>query len=56
LAQQPTLPARLSLERQINPFLRTREAAVIQAAQGFDASASDEVSIFAALRQWKNTF
>jgi hydroxyacylglutathione hydrolase len=55
-AQQPTLPSTLGLERQINPFLRTRQAALIQAAQGFDASAHDEVSIFAALRQWKNEF
>ena len=55
-AQQPTLPCSLSLERQINPFLRTRQAAVIRAVQGFDASACDEVSIFAALRQWKNQF
>ena len=55
-AQQPTLPSTLGLERQINPFLRTRQAALIQAAQGFDASARDEVSIFAALRRWKNEF
>lgn len=55
-AQQPTLPSTLGLERQINPFLRTRQAALIQAAQGFNASAHDEVGIFAALRQWKNEF
>lgn len=54
--QQPTLPSTILLERQINPFLRTRQAAVIQAAQAFDPSAHDEVSIFAALRQWKNEF
>ena len=54
--QQPTLPSTMAQERQINPFLRTRQPALIQAAQGFDASARDEVSIFAALRQWKNTF
>ncbi|NMM12998.1 MAG: hydroxyacylglutathione hydrolase [Rhodoferax sp.] len=54
--QQPTLPSTILLERQINPFLRTRQAAIIQAVQGFDASAQDEVSIFAALRQWKNEF
>jgi len=53
---QPTLPSTILLELQINPFLRTRQAAVIQAAQAFDASASDEVSIFAALRRWKNEF
>jgi hydroxyacylglutathione hydrolase len=54
--QKPTLPCTLGLERQINPFLRTRQAAVIAAARGFDTSAGDEVSIFAALRQWKNEF
>ena len=54
--QQPTLPSSIELERQINPFLRTRQAAVIAAACRFDASANDEVSIFAALRRWKNEF
>lgn len=54
--QQPTLPSTILMERQINPFLRTRQAAIIQAVQGFDASAHDEVSIFASLRQWKNEF
>ena len=54
--QQPTLPTTLALERQINPFLRTRQPALIRAAQSFDASACDEVSVFAALRQWKNTY
>jgi hydroxyacylglutathione hydrolase len=54
--QQPTLPSTILMERQINPFLRTRQTAIIQAVQGFDASAHDEVSIFAALRQWKNEF
>ncbi|MFT6591908.1 MAG: hydroxyacylglutathione hydrolase [Rhodoferax sp.] len=54
--QQPTLPSNLLLERQINPFLRTRQTALIQSAQGFDASAHDEVQVFAALRLWKNKF
>lgn len=54
--RQPTLPSSILLERQINPFLRTRQATVTQAVQAFDASARDEVSIFAALRQWKNQF
>jgi hydroxyacylglutathione hydrolase len=56
LAHQPTLPSTILVERQINPFLRTRQATIIQAAHGFDASAGDEVSIFAALRRWKNEF
>ncbi len=54
--RQPTLPSNIALERQINPFLRTRQASVVAAVQAFDASARDEVSIFAALREWKNKF
>ncbi len=54
--QLATLPSTLGLEREINPFLRTRQASVIDAVQRVDASARDEVSIFAALRQWKNQF
>ena len=53
---QPTLPSTLALEHQINPFLRSRQPAQIRAAQSFDAQAHDEVSTFAALRQWKNQF
>jgi hydroxyacylglutathione hydrolase len=54
--QLPTLPSTVGLERRINPFLRTRQPALIQAARSFDATAHDEVSLFAALRQWKNKF
>ena len=56
LQQQPTLPSTMALEREINPFLRTRRAEVIRAAQSFDASAADAVSVLAALRRWKNEF
>lgn len=52
----PTLPSNLLLERQINPFLRSREPALIASARVFDVSAQDEVSVFAALRQLKNQF
>lgn len=52
--QQPTLPSTIGLERQINPFLRTRQATIIQAVHDFDAK--NEVGVFAALRQWKNQF
>ena len=52
----PTLPSNLTLERQINPFLRSRLPALVRAAHAFDAQAIDEVSVFAALRQWKNQF
>lgn len=55
---RPTLPSRLATERNINPFLRTREAAVAQAACGFDGSVDrgNAVQVLAALRQWKNEF
>lgn len=56
LAQLPTLPTTLLLERQINPFLRTREPTIIGAAQGFDPSAREAADVFAALRTWKNEF
>ena len=52
----PTLPVALSTERAINPFLRSRSAAVSAAVRQHDASATDDVSTFAALRAWKNDF
>lgn len=53
---QPTLPTNLAREMLINPFLRTRHATVRAAARHFDAAANDDVSVFAAIRQWKNQF
>ena len=54
---QPTLPSTIALEQAINPFLRTRQPAVAQAAQGHDgADPADPVAVFASLRQWKNEF
>ena len=52
----PTLPTSIAQELLINPFLRTRQPALISSARHFDAAAHDDVSIFAALRQWKNQF
>jgi hydroxyacylglutathione hydrolase len=52
----PTLPVALSTERAINPFLRTRAAAVRHSIQQHWPEAKDDVSAFAALRQWKNEF
>ncbi|MEY2953895.1 MAG: hypothetical protein RLZZ401_1982 [Pseudomonadota bacterium] len=57
---QPTLPSTLARELQINPFLRSRNPTVIQAAQTFAAGAglptAGPVEVFAALRAWKNQF
>ena len=54
----PTLPSRMALERDINPFLRVRQTAVAHAACGYDTQAhqDDAVAVLAALRQWKNEF
>ena len=56
----PTLPALLGHELQINPFLRARLASVRHAvAQHAGLSATeqtDDVAVFAALREWKNDF
>ncbi len=53
---QPTLPSSIGLERQINPFLRSREPALLAALAQRDRQAQDEVTRFAALREWKNGF
>jgi hydroxyacylglutathione hydrolase len=53
--RQPTLPSTLAVERDINPFLRTREPAIVQAVEP-RAQVRDEAGIFAALRLWKNDF
>ena len=54
--QQPTLPARLALERLINPFLRTREASSVAVVRARDPAAMTDEQVFAVIRQWKNDF
>lgn len=53
--QLPTLPSTIAVERDINPFLRSREPAVRRSVQARTA-VHDEVACFAALREWKNQF
>ena len=55
---EPTLPSTIALENSVNPFLRTRQPAVAQAARGDDPAAdpADAAAVFAALRPWKNEF
>ena len=55
---QPTLPSQLAIERQVNPFLRSREASVLRAVRAHAGLLADatEADVFAALRQWKNDF
>lgn len=53
----PTVPSTLALERATNPFLRTAAADVRQAAQDrLGHVPSDAIEVFAAIRQWKDTF
>ena len=56
-ASQPTVPSRIALERETNPFLRWDAPEVIAAAKarsGLPAPSPDEV--FASIREWKNSF
>lgn len=55
-AGEPTLPSTVAKERQINPFLRCAEPAVVAAAQEHGATGTTPVEVLAALRTWKNTF
>ena len=54
---EPTLPSRLGLERQVNPFLRCGEPAVRDAARRrLGREPSGVVDVFAAIRGWKDGF
>lgn len=53
--QLPTLPSSIEVEREINPFLRSRQPEVAQVIAA-RAQVQDEAGRFAALRQWKNEF
>jgi hydroxyacylglutathione hydrolase len=51
----PSTPSTMADERATNPFLRAAEPAVIAAAKARGAS-GDPVSVFAAVRAWKDGF
>ena len=53
----PSVPSTLETELAANPFLRTREPALIDAASRFAGQAlASQVEVFAALRVWKDGF
>ncbi len=53
----PTLPSTMMREKATNPFLRCKQLEVIQSASDYlGESLSDPVSVFAAIRSWKNNF
>ena len=53
-----TVPTQIGLEKQTNPFLRSRKASVINSLVQHQkiANANDEAANFSALREWKNHF
>ncbi|OZI62402.1 hydroxyacylglutathione hydrolase [Bordetella genomosp. 11] len=54
---RPTLPSSIGLERDTNPFLRTRQVEITQAAAAqAGRSLNSPVEVFAVLREWKNNF
>jgi len=61
---EPTLPSSIALERATNPFLRCATAGIKESARTYanahtnlyNASLSEELNAFTALRQWKNEF
>jgi hydroxyacylglutathione hydrolase len=53
---EPSVPSTLALEKATNPFLRCEQPGVIAAAQARGAVANDRVSVFAAIRGWRNEF
>ncbi|MFT3955292.1 MAG: hydroxyacylglutathione hydrolase [Piscinibacter sp.] len=53
---EPTLPSRMAVEREINPFLRCEVPEVVGSALAQGASGEQAPAVFAALRRWKNEF
>lgn len=54
---RPSLPSTIGLEKRINPFLRSDEPAVRDAAaQRAGGPLASRVAVFAALRRWKDEF
>ena len=56
-AERITLPVHLGQERAVNPFLRTREPAVIEAANRREPGTGDDpAAVFGVIRRWKDGF
>ena len=54
---QATIPSTIGIEKQTNPFLRCNEPAIIARVQAEAGLLStDSLSVFAALRAWKNNY
>lgn len=55
-AGKPSIPSTVAEEKATNPFLRCQKAAVIEAALAHGAVNHSQVSVFSAIRQWRNSF
>ena len=55
-ADKITLPSRLGDELATNPFLRTREDSVVEAARKIDPEAAPGIATMAVIRAWKDRF
>lgn len=53
-AGEITLPGTIGEELQVNPFMRTRQPPVVQAAQNIDPSATPGASVLGVIRAWKD--
>ena len=53
---KPTVPYTIEIDLATNPFLRVREAAVVEAARARGAGGEGPAQVFAAIREWKNNF
>lgn len=51
-----TVPSTIAVEKASNPFLRCTEPEVVASARRRAPDAADDVAVFAALREWKNSF
>lgn len=55
--EQATIPTTISVEKQINPFLRSNEHAVQTSAKQFDNTVQPTaLDTFTAIRRWKDQF
>lgn len=55
-SNQMTLPATLAGEIAANPFLRTREPAIVEAARKIDPTATPGAGVMSVIRGWKDHF
>jgi len=56
----PTIPSTIAIEKATNPFLRTAEPAIVAsltaAGRLAPGAGAEAVTVFTALREWKNVF